>query len=78
MLQINPAVAKALVNLEGDEDFAIVLEWLANEGEDVVKTLLSNPKVEFTDWLRGYGACVTHFVDGVVKARKYLEDIERR
>lgn len=60
--------AQALTNLRKSDDFAVFLNYVGTYGEDIIKALLQNPKLDNPEYHRGIGGAITEVIDSVEKA----------
>lgn len=79
MKPMTPEQAQALANLQRkSEDFKIFMDYVGTYGEDLIKALLQNPKLENPEYHRGVGGGITELMESVEKAPSVVEQFKNQ
>jgi len=70
--QPNKRVIQALANLEGNNDFKDVKEWLANSLQQIKHDALNTKDEVQTRWYQGAGQAIEAFLNKADQARETI------
>lgn len=63
-------ITKALANLDGNRDFAVVLDWLRREHDSEVSQLLTSVNPVLVHQKQGYALCLADIIRSATAATK--------
>ena len=70
--------AQAISNLRNNADFVVFLGYVGDYGENIVKALLQNPRLENPEYHRGVGGGISEIFESVEKAPTILKQLTNK